>query len=290
MGTLMKEKSQNLAAKKAEYPVWQIWCSHRGGTSQVNNWPADLNDIPSWSAPCTDVFINYNAAKDGSRDTYMAPWDGELMKSFRSTLHDAKPGYKFHVVLRAAYKYYVPGGKAENKWSSVLRKWETVVSTDGIGHEYSSPLARCSLEIEPYKQVEMKFIDNGDGTMTDTTHKIMRMKTPPWREKLWDDANLYAKELELAGHKDWRLPTAAELNDLVMAVKADPDGNCEWFKKMGFGDMDCAAYWSGDPEESMERRRRRFRFSEAAIKSLKSPDGPNAIPVFLGMMPLIADN
>ena len=56
------------------------------------------------------------------------------------------------------------------------------------------------------------------------------------------------KELDFAGHKDWRLPTADEMNDLFMAVKADPDNDCSWFKKMGFGYMTCAAYWSGDPE------------------------------------------
>ena len=56
-----------------------------------------------------------------------------------------------------------------------------------------------------------RLVDNNDGTVTDTATDLMWTKKDNGKEINWYDAKEYCEDLELAGHKDWRLPT---LNDL----------------------------------------------------------------------------
>ena len=58
------------------------------------------------------------------------------------------------------------------------------------------------------------FVDNGDGTVTDTKTKLMWQKTTESALN-YETAISYCKNLTLAGHTDWRLPTKNELMSLV---------------------------------------------------------------------------
>ncbi len=70
-----------------------------------------------------------------------------------------------------------------------------------------------------------RFIDNGDGTVTDSCTGCMWQKatadtdgngTINDNDKLtWENALIYAEELESAGHGDWRLPNIRELQTIV---------------------------------------------------------------------------
>ncbi|MBQ7705647.1 MAG: DUF1566 domain-containing protein [Selenomonadaceae bacterium] len=55
-----------------------------------------------------------------------------------------------------------------------------------------------------------RFIDNGDGTITDTVAKLMWQKEQP-APKSYNDVQEMLKTFELAGYKDWRLPTMYEI-------------------------------------------------------------------------------
>lgn len=64
-------------------------------------------------------------------------------------------------------------------------------------------------------------IDNKDGTVTDTGTGLM------WKQDIndkmtWRKALEYCKKIDLAGHKDWRLPTIKELIALVEYGKHNP--------------------------------------------------------------------
>ncbi|WP_179352093.1 Lcl C-terminal domain-containing protein [Winogradskyella vidalii] len=59
------------------------------------------------------------------------------------------------------------------------------------------------------------FIDNGDGTVSDYATGLMWQKTDDGEGHDWEDALAYAEDLELANHKDWRLPNAKELQSIV---------------------------------------------------------------------------
>lgn len=64
------------------------------------------------------------------------------------------------------------------------------------------------------------FVDNGDGTITDTKTKLIWQKDDagPMR---WDRAEAQCRELTLAGKSDWRLPTRQELTGMYKALSDD---------------------------------------------------------------------
>lgn len=60
-----------------------------------------------------------------------------------------------------------------------------------------------------------KFVDNGDGTITDQATGLMWMKADSAKGMNWQQALSYAENLEHAGYSDWRLPNAKELHSIV---------------------------------------------------------------------------
>jgi len=59
------------------------------------------------------------------------------------------------------------------------------------------------------------FIDNGDGTITDTSSGLMWQQRGSTTKMYWEDALIYCENLQLAGYNDWRLPNINELQYLV---------------------------------------------------------------------------
>ena len=57
---------------------------------------------------------------------------------------------------------------------------------------------------------DSRFVDNGDGTITDTVANLMWQKEQP-APKSYNDIQEMLKTFELAGYKDWRLPTMFEI-------------------------------------------------------------------------------
>jgi len=63
---------------------------------------------------------------------------------------------------------------------------------------------------------EGRFLDNGDGTVTDIcTGLIWEKETAPGTYFDWCLALSYCEGLTLAGHDDWRLPNVRELQSIV---------------------------------------------------------------------------
>ena len=69
-----------------------------------------------------------------------------------------------------------------------------------------------------------RFIDNGDGTITDTVLKLMWQKEQPER-KSYNEVQEMLKTFELAGHKDWRLPTMNE----ICSIFDESYSNGNWY-------------------------------------------------------------
>jgi hypothetical protein len=57
--------------------------------------------------------------------------------------------------------------------------------------------------------------DNGDGTVTDHATGLMWQQADSGAGMTWEAALAYAEGLELAGHSDWRLPNAKELQSII---------------------------------------------------------------------------
>ena len=60
-----------------------------------------------------------------------------------------------------------------------------------------------------------QFIDNGDGTISDLATGLMWQQDDDGVARDWEGALAYSENLDLAGHEDWRLPNAKELQSIV---------------------------------------------------------------------------
>lgn len=67
-----------------------------------------------------------------------------------------------------------------------------------------------------------RFVDNGDGTVSDEATGLVWTQRDNGKGVNWRDALAWAEALSLAGHDDWRLPNAKELQSIVDYTRA-PD-------------------------------------------------------------------
>lgn len=59
------------------------------------------------------------------------------------------------------------------------------------------------------------YVDNQDGTISDPQHGTMWQKADDGVERSWSEAVSYCDSLEFAGHNDWVLPKAYQLEGLI---------------------------------------------------------------------------
>jgi len=83
------------------------------------------------------------------------------------------------------------------------------------------------------------FVDNGDGTITDTRNGLMWEKLNSAPTATWDQAKAYCENLTLGGQSDWRLPNRNELRSLVDYSRNNPAINTTFFPDAVADD-----YWS----------------------------------------------
>ncbi len=63
--------------------------------------------------------------------------------------------------------------------------------------------------------VVAEYVDNHDGTVTDTATGLMWQQETPDYSMTWEQALAYCEDLILGGYTDWRLPNIKELRSLV---------------------------------------------------------------------------
>jgi len=72
------------------------------------------------------------------------------------------------------------------------------------------------------------FVDNGDGTVTDTTSGLTWQQTET-KAVNWGKALAYCEDIDLGGYEDWRLPNIRELISLVDENGGAPSINTGFF-------------------------------------------------------------
>lgn len=87
-----------------------------------------------------------------------------------------------------------------------------------------------------YSQNPPFFIQNGNGTATDTVTGLMWQQTDGG-EMTFENAAIYCENLSLGGHDDWRLPTAQEAFSILNQGKSNPALDGTIFTNTG------AEYW-----------------------------------------------
>ena len=86
------------------------------------------------------------------------------------------------------------------------------------------------------------FVDNGNGTVTDTATGLMWQQATAPGEYPWREALSYCENLTLAGYTDWRLPTFKELRSVVDYSVYNPTIDTRYFP-----DTLPFYYWSSTP-------------------------------------------
>jgi hypothetical protein len=97
------------------------------------------------------------------------------------------------------------------------------------------------------------YVDNGDGTVTDTDTGLVWQQADDGVERNWEDACQYCQDLVFGGYEDWRTPRIDELRTILDYSRdnpaIDPVFECR-----------SRPYWSG--------------------KYLRKPPGPRVARVF----------
>jgi hypothetical protein len=93
------------------------------------------------------------------------------------------------------------------------------------------------------------YVDNGDGTITDTMSKLVWQQNDDGVARNWQSALAYCENLMLAGSSEWRLPDIKELDSVVSIIPPDetyylPAISTTYFPTTQNGD-----YWSSTTME-----------------------------------------
>ena len=95
------------------------------------------------------------------------------------------------------------------------------------------------LSQSPAAEAGERFVDNGDGTVTDTKWQIMWQQSDNGAEVTFEEAQKYCKNLRLGGYADWRLPKPEERETAVAMTLMMPKHSRDVYARFDL-------YWSSD--------------------------------------------
>ena len=97
-----------------------------------------------------------------------------------------------------------------------LKAYETgyVFGTNDKSIRAPGNFVRCARAEENVYGVN-NFVNNADGSITDKATNLMWQSTDDGVRRNWQDSLAYAKNSQLAGYSDWRMPNIKELHSIV---------------------------------------------------------------------------
>ncbi|HDS09513.1 MAG TPA: DUF1566 domain-containing protein [Firmicutes bacterium] len=179
--------------------------------------PGDINfsgDKYTWIELQENYIDKLNKSSYGGFDDWRIPNKEEL----RSIVD-------YSGLLPAVDKNYFPDILAEFYWSKDVYGADTQL---GWGIYFGYGCGICYLKTQPYFIMAVRggynrafgdvtkysFKDNGDGTISDLVTGLMWMKEEtPFLNQL--DALKFCEQLDLAGYKDWRMPSMKEVTTIL---------------------------------------------------------------------------
>jgi hypothetical protein len=191
-------------------------------------------------------------------------WRLPSVKELSTLLNSASYGYVYGPAINSAF---FPNTMNSLYWSvttyakSVDHSWWVDFSNGHVVRDYSKSYNTYVRAVRG-GQSQASLIDNGDGTVTDTTTGLMWQQAEAG-EMTWEEALEYCNDLSLAGHNDWRLPNRNELQSLVDYWVYDPamdtaafPGEWHWF------------FWSSTTDGGYLASGRAWRvnFSDGSLK------------------------
>ncbi len=92
-----------------------------------------------------------------------------------------------------------------------------------------------------------RFVDNGDGTVTDRKTGLMWAQTDSMGDITWLDAKLYSENIILSTYHDWRMPTVNELESLFDETLEKYETICgHRVKTHPLIELSCGFIWSSE--------------------------------------------
>ncbi len=94
-----------------------------------------------------------------------------------------------------------------------------------------------------------RFVDNGDGTVTDSKTGLMWAQTDSMGDIIWLDAKLYSENIILGAYAydDWRMPTIKELETLFDETLEKYETICgHRVKTPPLIELSCGFIWSSE--------------------------------------------
>ncbi|MDT8366566.1 MAG: DUF1566 domain-containing protein [bacterium] len=94
---------------------------------------------------------------------------------------------------------------------------------------------------------DIRFVHNGDGTVTDTKTGLMWAQTDNMGHITWHDAKRYCDNIILSEHNNWRMPTADELKTFFDGSMDSYETICgHHIKSAPQVELSCGFVWSSE--------------------------------------------
>lgn len=229
--------------------IWEVK-QNKDGVKNYSN-PHDADNTYTWydSNPATNG--GYAGTPGNGTDTqdFIAALNNQNFGGFsdwrlptRKELRSIVDYGRYDPSVHSAYFINMV---AANYWSSTSRANGTNSAWNVYfyyGFDDSSPKSnsRYVLAVRG-EQRQNQFVDNQDGTITDTSTGLIWQKNTAPGTYTWAQALSYCENLVLpaGGYSDWRLPTIKELDSIVDLSRYNPAINTTFFP-----DTRASYYWS----------------------------------------------
>ena len=166
-----------------------------------SNWrmpnSKELSSIVNYGIPYPGPTIDTGYFQNTAASWY---WSSTTDVSYTSSAWGV---YFDYGIVYGNYKGYAGYVRAVRGGQSVSSDHLAIGSFDTVNSRPSEGAATGS------------YIDNGDGTVTDTSTGLMWQQAGFSNTQTWEQALAYCEGLNLGGYTDWRLPTSKELQSLV---------------------------------------------------------------------------
>jgi hypothetical protein len=168
---------------------------------------------------------------------------------------------------------YFPNTQPDLYWTSVFASYYSghpwhVDFTDGRLYT-QAPLqgARYYVRAVRGEQVAQNLVNNGDGTVTDTSTGLMWQQATAPGTYTWQQALAYCENLILADYDDWRLPNRNELQSLVDYERYAPAVDRAFFRETAPDDYFTS---TTNPDEPNRAREVNFQYGPMSTGLSKS--------------------
>jgi hypothetical protein len=124
-----------------------------------------------------------------------------------------------------------------------------------------------------------RFVDNGDGTITDAQTGLMWAAKDNGADIDWSDAKTYCEHFRGGGHDDWRMATVGELRALFNEKESRRAACGLDVDLTSRIELSCARVWSSDSASPTEARAALFDLEDASSIPRSTSERMRALPV-----------